>query len=67
VPDPAAVQGSQVDKWTAFRAVVHALENRIRIFVSLPIAGLDRLKLKDQLDAIGKASYPTERPEGEGV
>jgi arsenate reductase (thioredoxin) len=67
VPDPAAVQGSQVDKWTAFRAAFHALENRIRIFVSLPIAALDRLKLQDQLDAIGKASYPTERPEGEGV
>jgi arsenate reductase (thioredoxin) len=51
------VQGSQVDKWTAFRAAFHALENRIRIFVSLPIAALDRMKLKDQLDAIGKASY----------
>ena len=59
VPDPAAVQGSQVDKWTAFRAVFHALENRIKIFVSLPIGALDRLKLQDQLDAIGKASYPS--------
>ena len=57
VPDPAAVQGSQVDKWTAFRAAFHALENRIRIFVSLPIAALDHMKSKEQLDAIGKASY----------
>jgi protein-tyrosine-phosphatase len=54
VPDPAAVQCSPVDKWTAFRAVFHALETRIKIFVSLPIGALDRLKLKDQLDAIGK-------------
>ena len=59
VPNPAAVQGSQVDKWTAFRAVFHALQNRIKIFVSLPIGALDRLKLQDQLDAIGKASYPS--------
>ena len=45
-----------MDKWTAFRAVFHALENRIRIFVSLPIAALDRLTLMNQLAAIGRAS-----------
>jgi arsenate reductase (thioredoxin) len=56
VPDPATVEGSDVDKWTAFRAAFQALENRIKLFTSLPLASLDRMKLKEQLDTIGKAS-----------
>jgi hypothetical protein len=31
------------------------LNNRISIFVSLPIRSLDRLALQKQLDAIGKS------------
>jgi len=54
VPDPAAVQGDDKEKWLAFRAVFHALENRIKIFASLPIASLDRIKLQERLDSIGK-------------
>ena len=38
----------------AFQAAFRALENRIRIFVFLPVAGLDRMSLKHQLDAIGR-------------
>lgn len=54
VPDPAAVEGSNSEKWLAFRSAFKALENRIRIFTALPIASIDRLRLKEQLDAIGK-------------
>ena len=54
VEDPAAVEGSDSEKWLAFREAFKALENRIKIFVSLPIASLDRLKLQRELDAIGK-------------
>jgi arsenate reductase len=54
VEDPAAVSGSEAEKWLAFRNTFKALENRIKIFVSLPIASLDRLKLQRELDAIGK-------------
>ena len=54
VEDPAAVSGSEPEKWLAFRNAFKALENRIKIFVSLPIASLDRLKLQRELDAIGK-------------
>jgi len=57
VPDPAAVEGTNAAKWTAFRAAFQALENRIKLFISLPIATLDRMKLKDQLDAIGKSEH----------
>jgi protein-tyrosine-phosphatase len=58
VPDPAAVEGSDSEKWAAFRSAFHVLENRIRIFTSLPIASLDRVRLKARLDAIGKTAPP---------
>ncbi len=54
VADPAAVEGDDKARWLAFRAAFHALENRIKIFTSLPIASLDRIKLQERLDAIGK-------------
>jgi protein-tyrosine-phosphatase len=53
VPDPAAVEGSETQKWAAFRNALEALESRIKIFTSLPIASLDRMTLKERLDAIG--------------
>lgn len=62
VPDPAAVEGSDTDKWVAFRSAFKVLENRIKIFTSLPIASLDRVKLQAQLDAIGK-NRPPEQPQ----
>jgi arsenate reductase (thioredoxin) len=54
VQDPAAVAGSAAEKWLAFRQAFKELEARIRIFASLPIASLDRIKLQERLDAIGK-------------
>jgi protein-tyrosine-phosphatase len=60
VPDPAAVEGSETQKWVAFRAAFNALENRIKIFTSLPLASIDRMKLQERLDAIGKTPPPAE-------
>jgi protein-tyrosine-phosphatase len=54
VNDPAAVQGSDTEKWLAFRETFKVLENRIKIFTSLPIASLGRIKLKQRLDEIGR-------------
>ncbi len=56
VPDPAAVEGPDTEKWLAFRDAFKALENRIKIFVSLPFASLDRLKLQQRLDEIGRTA-----------
>jgi arsenate reductase len=56
VPDPAAVEGSDTQKWLAFRDAFRTLENRIKIFTSLPLASLDRIRLKERLDAIGRRS-----------
>ena len=56
VPDPAAVEGTDVDKWVAFRTAFKLLDTRIKIFTSLPLASLDRIKLQARLDSIGKTS-----------
>ncbi len=60
VDDPAAVAGSDVEKMLAFRNAFRALEHRIRIFVSLPIASLGRLRLQRKLDEIGRQQPATD-------
>jgi arsenate reductase (thioredoxin) len=61
VPDPAAVQGSDTDKWMAFRDTFRMLDNRIKIFTSLPLDSFDRIKLQERLDAIGGSRPPEDR------
>jgi arsenate reductase len=55
VEDPAAVQGSETEKWLAFRTAFRELENRIKVFTALPIRTLDRAKLQARLNEIGGA------------
>ena len=55
LPDPAAVEGSDDDKAKAFRDTYVALERRISLFNSLPIAGLDQLTLSRRVAEIGRA------------
>jgi protein-tyrosine-phosphatase len=59
LPDPAAVTGSEAEIALAFSDTHRMLGNRISVFVSLPIAGLDRLSLQKRLDAIGKREAAT--------
>ena len=54
LPDPAAFDGSEMEQWQAFRDAFRALENRIKLFVELPIATLDRMSLARQVEAIGR-------------
>lgn len=54
IADPAAVDGDDIARMTAFRTAFRELENRIKIFVSLPLASLDRLRLQRRLDEIGR-------------
>jgi arsenate reductase (thioredoxin) len=56
VPDPAAVEGSDDDKRKAFAETGRILTNRIRLFVSLPLAKLDRLSLAARLRDIGRSA-----------
>ena len=60
VPDPAAVEGSDEQKRKAFSSTGHILLNRIRLFVSLPLAKLDRLTLAKKLSEIGKTATPND-------
>jgi arsenate reductase len=54
IPDPAAVEGSEVEKRAAFRQAYAALENRVRLFLNLPLASLDRMGLQNRLNAMGQ-------------
>jgi arsenate reductase (thioredoxin) len=56
IPDPASVEGSITDQRAAFRAAYTALEKRIKAFIALPLATLDRVQLQQRLDAIGKSA-----------
>jgi arsenate reductase len=54
VPDPAAVQGTQQEINRAFSQTFSTLERRITLMLSLPLASLDSMALKTELDNIGK-------------
>lgn len=54
VPDPAAAKGTEAEKRVAFSETYRMLQSRISVFVNLPLADLDRMALKQRLDAIGK-------------
>jgi len=54
VADPAAVEGSEPEKVQAFRDAFRVLEKRINVFVNLPVHLLDKIKLKKEVDQIGK-------------
>jgi arsenate reductase len=54
VPDPAAVGGLEIEQSHAFRETLRGLENRIRLFVALPVGSLDRMSLARQVAAIGR-------------
>jgi protein-tyrosine-phosphatase len=60
IPDPAAVEGSDTGKSLAFREAFRSMETRIKLFLSLPLASIDRMRLKERLDAIGQTPTPTD-------
>jgi arsenate reductase len=54
IPDPAAVTGSPDEIDRAFRDAFMALDRRIGLFLCLPIARLDKLAIKREIDRIGQ-------------
>jgi arsenate reductase len=54
VPDPAAVRGTEAQVEKAFRDAFFLLDRRISLFLSLPLATLDGLSLKKEIDNIGR-------------
>lgn len=59
IEDPAAVEGSDVQKEAAFVAAFKYLKNRISVFAALPIASLDRMTLGSRLVEIGQLDGAT--------
>jgi arsenate reductase (thioredoxin) len=53
VPDPAAVQGTAEEVENAFRRAFFMLDRRISLFLCLPLASLDQMALKREIDRIG--------------
>jgi len=60
VSDPAAVGGTEGDRRRAFLDTYLALENRIKVFIALPIDKLDRMALKRSVDEIGRVEMARE-------
>jgi arsenate reductase (thioredoxin) len=54
VPDPAAVAGAPEQIECAFRVAFLTLDRRISLFLSLPLASLDKLAIKNEIDRIGR-------------
>jgi len=54
VPDPAAVAGTPEQIEKAFRDAFLMLDRRISLFLGLPLASIDKLALKKELDRIGQ-------------
>ena len=54
-PDPAAVEGSDAEKYRAFKDVAFQINRRLQLFTSLPFGKLDRLKLAAAAEEIGSS------------
>ncbi|MGA9392439.1 MAG: arsenate reductase ArsC [Candidatus Sulfotelmatobacter sp.] len=53
VPDPAAVPGTEQEIERAYRDAFLTLERRISLFLGLPLATIDKLAIKKEIDKIG--------------
>ena len=54
IPDPAAVEGTPDEIERAYRDAFVSLDRRIGLFLSLPLASLDSLAIKKEIDRIGQ-------------
>ena len=59
IEDPAAVEGTDIEKERAFNEAFRFMKNRISAFVALPIAKLDAMSLSGKLKEIGKLEGTT--------
>jgi protein-tyrosine-phosphatase len=59
VPDPAEAKGSPAEIGLAFKDAYRMLNQRIGIFVALPIRSLDQLNLTKRLKDIGRMEGAT--------
>jgi len=55
IADPASVKGTSEEIQRAFHDAFVVLERRIGLFLSLPLASLERLLIQQQIEEIGRA------------
>lgn len=55
IPDPAAVKGTPEEIARAFREAFMILDRRISLLLSLPLATLDSMTIRSELQKIGKS------------
>jgi arsenate reductase len=55
LPDPSRAEGSEAERRLAFADTHRMVNQRISIFLSLPLASLDRMSLRSKLDEIGRS------------
>lgn len=64
IEDPAAAEGSEIERKRAFVTAQRFLKNRIAAFVALPLGSLDQVALSAKVREIGQqAGATTPRPE----
>jgi protein-tyrosine-phosphatase len=64
IEDPAAVEGSDIDKQRAFNEAFRYLRNRIAAFTSLPVQSISKLALSARLKEIGRMEGSTSQAKG---
>jgi arsenate reductase len=55
IPDPAAVEGTEREKKLAFSRAFQSMDRRIKLLLSLPMAGIDQICIKERMDEIGQS------------
>ena len=55
LPDPSRAEGSETERRLAFADTHRMINQRISVFLSLPLASLDKMSLRRRLDEIGRS------------
>ena len=61
IADPAAVEGTDIEKEAAFVVAFKQMKNRISLFTSLPMKALDTMTLQKELHSIGQIEGSTHK------
>ena len=64
IPDPAAVEGTDIEKEAAFVTAFKQMRNRIGVFTALPMKSIDAMSLRAKLKEIGHLEGSTGNDKG---
>jgi arsenate reductase (thioredoxin) len=62
IADPVAVVGTDMQKKAAFAKAFRLMSTRINLFLSLPLARIDQLRIKEEMDSIGRTPVTDSSP-----